>query len=93
MNPEIEAILHKIGNCQETVQFSTTPGRLFILLGHLQLALRHPENNGASAAIAREMANNLANMICHYIPEARPLIEQGWHPEFDQTREEFEEGV
>ncbi|HEY9699687.1 MAG TPA: hypothetical protein V6D10_20670 [Trichocoleus sp.] len=80
-------VIRKIGNCPATVEFATTPARLFILLSHLQLALRHPDNIGESAAIARQIADNLANMICHYVPEARQLIEMGWNPACDVTRE------
>jgi hypothetical protein len=83
-------IIHKIGNSTEILEFGTTPARAFMLIGHLQLALRHPSNTGASAAFARQMADNLTDAICHYIPEARELIEQGWHPGYDVTREYFD---
>lgn len=87
-----DEILHKIGNCTEILELVTTPGRLFILVANLQLAIRHPGNTGASAEIAREMAENLTNMICSKVPQARNLIEQGWNPEYDLTREEYEDG-
>ena len=87
MNPD--EIIRKIGTSTEIVEIATTPARLFILIGHMQLALRHPDNTGASADFAREMTNNLANMLCHYVPEAQELIEQGWNPAYDTTREYF----
>lgn len=88
MDPD--SIIQKIGTSTEILEFGTTPARAFMLIGHLQLALRHPNNTGASAAFARQFADNLANAICHYIPEARELIEQGWNPGYDVTREYFD---
>lgn len=84
-----DEIIRKIGTCDEIVEIATTPARLFILIGHLQVALRHPENTGASADFAREMTNNLARVVCHYVPEAQELIDQGWNPAYDTTREYF----
>lgn len=87
---ETDAVLQKIGECEEVIEIVTTPARLFILVAQLQLALRHPGNIGNSAAIVYEMALNLTEMICSKIPEARGLIEMGWDPELDVTREEYQ---
>ena len=87
MNPD--EIIHAIGESTEILEFGTTPARAFILVSQLQLALRHPHNQGASAAFTRQIANNLTDAICHYIPEARELIEQGWDSAYDVTQEYY----
>lgn len=83
-------ILNKIGNSEDVIEFATTPGRAFILVSQLQLALRHPENTSASATIARQMAENLTQALCAYIPEAKELIDMGWNPAYDVTSEYFD---
>lgn len=83
-------IIHKIGNSTEILEFGTTPARAFILIAQLQLALRHPGNTGSSAALARDFAENLTKAVCHFIPEAKALIEQGWDSAYDINREHFE---
>lgn len=87
----IDEILQRIGTDTTPIEMVTTPARLFILISHLQLALRHPGNTGSSAEIARTMAHNMSEVLCQFHPEARQLIEQGWHPEFDMSREEWDE--
>jgi hypothetical protein len=89
-----DEVLQKLGECEDIIDLATTPARLFILVAHLQVALRHPENTGSSSAvlgssIAREIALNLTEAICSKVPEARSLIEIGWNPAFDTTREEY----
>lgn len=90
MTRPYEEILHEVGTCPEVFEMATTPGRAFILLGQIQLALRHPHNTGPGAAYAREMADHLTDAICHFVPDARELIEQGWNPGYDVTREYYD---
>lgn len=85
-----DEILTKIGTSQIPIEFATTPGRAFILIAQLQLALRCPGNTGESAAIALEIIEGLTNAICFHIPEARELIEQGSDSAYDVTRDYFE---
>jgi hypothetical protein len=91
-----DEILLKIGTSRAAIGFATTPARAFILISQLQLALRHPENDGGGSAIAREIAEHLTDALCFHIPEARALIELGWNPDNDVTRDyydaEFEGG-
>lgn len=88
MNPE--QIIQKIAACSEPIELVTTPARLFILIAQLQLALRHPDNTGSSAEIARDLATNLTEILCIFVPEAREMIEQGWEPAYDVTRDYFD---
>lgn len=89
MNQE-EDFWRKLGNCTEVIELATTPARLYILIANIQLALRHPNNTGASAEIAREIALNMTEAVCAYVPEARESIELGWNPAYDQTEDYFD---
>ena len=80
----------KLGNCSEIVEIASTPARLYILISHIQLALRHPNNTGPSAEIAREIAMNMTEAVCHHVPEAREVIEMGWNPAYDVTDDYFD---
>lgn len=83
-------LIEAIGNSDQVIEFATTPGRALILIAHIQLALRHPRNTSSGAEFAREMAQHLTSAIEAYIPGAQQLIEKGWNPDADMTREEFD---
>jgi hypothetical protein len=87
MNPD--EIIQKIGTHPAIIELATTPARAFMMIAQLQLALRHPHNTGSSAVFAREMADNLTKVVCHYVPEAAELIAQGWEPAYDVTEEYY----
>lgn len=84
-------LLKAIARCDQPIEFVTSVPTAFMLLAQLQLALRHPGNTGMSAEVARDMARNLQAAIAVHVPEAVALMEEGWHPEFDVTREEFKD--
>ena len=48
----------------------------FMLVAELQLALRHPGNTGTAAEVARSVIRVIGDTLG---PEARVLIERGWH--------------
>lgn len=85
-----DEFLKKLGSSTEVIEFATTPARAFVMCAQLQLAVRHPGNDGASAASAREIVDNLAKAIDAKIPGAAAIIETGWNPAFDMTREYYE---
>jgi hypothetical protein len=89
-NPDFERI-DRLLNKAKPIEMAITAPRAIVLLSQLQLALRHPENNGVSAEIARDMARRLSAHLSAIDPAIAALIAQGWHPEFDATREEFEQ--
>lgn len=60
-----------------------SPSQAWILLGHLQLALRHPANIGPSAMIARAFANQLQDYIAT-TPALAAVAAAGWDPDYDQ---------
>lgn len=83
MNPD--EIISRIGNSTEIIEFATTPARAFCLIGHLQLALRHPGNTGASTEVARQIIDHLAEAISTVTetPEVKTIVEAGYNPTFD----------
>ncbi len=80
----------KLGNSEVIIEMASTPARLYILIAQLQLALRHPENTGASAEISRDIVLNMIDAVCAHIPEARASLEQGWHPAYDVSQLYFD---
>lgn len=85
-----DEILQAIGNDSTPIEMVTTPARLFILLGQLQLALRHPMNTGSSREVAEQVFNNMAKTLYQFHPEAQELIEQGWDTTLDVSREQYQ---
>lgn len=73
------------------VTLELEPIYLFILVGTIQLALRHPEYRGQSADLAREAAIAFQQRLGEIDPAIAAALEQGWHPEFDVTSEEFDQ--
>jgi hypothetical protein len=92
---EFDEAVQRIGTSEEAIDFVITPGRAFILIAQLQLALRHPGNFGSSAEIARSMVETLLDAICIKVPEVeaavRNMVEAGWNPAYDITRGEFDQ--
>lgn len=86
-------IIKRLAESQEAIEFATTPGRALILIGQLQLALRHPENRGPSTEIVREVIAHMAQAIATATdtPEVLQVVAMGSHPEFDMTDEEADQ--
>lgn len=82
----IAAVLEKT----EPITLEIEPIFLFVLVGTVQLALRYPGNRGASADIARKAAIAFQQALGEIDPAIAQALEQGWHPEFDVTSEEFD---
>lgn len=63
------------------IRLELNPAAAFAVLANLQLAARHPGNNGPSVKIARGVADRIAD---HFDgPISREVIRQGWDPSFD----------
>ncbi len=56
-----------------------------VVIGQLQLALRHPGNAPPrpAATVARALAVGLIDKLCQYEPELRAGFEMGWSPAHD----------
>jgi hypothetical protein len=65
------------------VIFTLTPLEAWALLGHVQLASRHPGNNGKTREIAIRIARELQQMIAR--DGALAIVaERGWQREYDE---------
>lgn len=62
--------------------FSLTPLEAWALLGHVQLACRHPNNNGITREIAMRIAREFQSMIAREGALAI-VAERGWQKEYD----------
>ena len=65
---------------REMVAVLLTKVEIMSLVGHIQLALRHPENNGPTKEVARRAARKLASLIVNddvFVPE----VLQEWRKE------------
>lgn len=85
--PSLNQISHILSQAPP-IEMAIEPFRCFVLVSQLQLALRHPDNTGSSADIARDMAMRLQAKLGHLDPAIALALESGWHPEFDMTRDE-----
>lgn len=56
---------------------------MLCLLGTIQLALRHPKNNGPSSQVARVFAEQLEKRIVEASPGMAELCKAGWDPAMD----------
>jgi hypothetical protein len=84
-----DEILLKIATHPKALGLFFTPAKAFMLIAQLQLALRHPDNVGDTALIARQLAEQLAEFVCREIPEAREVIDRGWQPCYDMSRDYY----
>lgn len=54
------------------------------ILGHLQLALRHPGNDGISRQMVREFCDELIAKVEAVTPMLAALLRMGDDPQYDQ---------
>lgn len=54
-----------------------------ILISQIQLALRHPRNDGPSSEIARELAIHMQSKITGIDASVDLALQMGWNPDYD----------
>lgn len=54
------------------------------LIGHLQLALRHPANRGPTSELVRKFTHDLIEKLCAKIPACREVCMKGFDARYDQ---------
>lgn len=87
--------LEQIGKALETaepLQPVLSAYRAYVLVGLIQLALRHPmmiDGSRPSAQIGYEMAASLIEQLRLIDPLIADSLEMGWYPALDQTNAEF----
>lgn len=62
----------------EPMQTELNGFELLVLIAQLQLALRHPGNNGAAARTANLLARRFQAYLSNARPELSDLLEAGW---------------
>ena len=65
--------------------FEMNSQQVFVLVGQLQLALRHPRNCGPASVMARGLAEVLGDMLTDLYPAVGQVIAAGW----DENAEGF----
>jgi hypothetical protein len=73
---------------QPNVRLEIAPNMALLLIGQLQLSLRHPANNGAAAEEVIRVIEQLAGAIGPPGSAVRVLIDLGWNPEYDRGPED-----
>jgi hypothetical protein len=79
---EVAAALEYLSR-REPLQISIQPMMAWALLAQLQLACRHPRNQGPTRRMVERFARQLQGLIAPEGVLAR-LAERGWKPEYDQ---------
>lgn len=75
----------------DRISLAIDPRQLFMIISHLQLALRHPDNTGESAIAVRAMTERLIDILAQVVPETRPILEMGWNECYDVAHDYFDE--
>ncbi len=86
--PEDRALLARFteefkGLVDKPFILETTAVHAWALMSHLQLALRHPQNVGATSKIAREVAERIIDTLAPRGSALRSVAERGWNPDYD----------
>lgn len=67
---------------QTPIVFELTPLQAWIVFVQLQVALRHPANDGISSQIAYDVAKNIEKKL-PMGPAMAELAKRGWDPNYD----------
>lgn len=57
---------------EESTTVTLTHFHMFVLLGEIELALRHPQNTGPSAQVARDIGRQMAAHLAATIDDVTP---------------------
>lgn len=63
--------------------FSIDAATAICIIAQLQLATRHPANNGPSRDVAEKFARQLQQRVIAVCPESETILEMGWNPDCD----------
>jgi hypothetical protein len=66
-----------------------SPIKAMTIVSQIQLALRHPDNQGPGAALARHIALEITNDLTEVHPDFEKLLAMGWDPRYDGRADEF----
>jgi imidazoleglycerol phosphate synthase glutamine amidotransferase subunit HisH len=65
--------------------FELSPMNAIILLGNLQLSLRHEQNTGVTSQIMRDLAEHIESTLEKIHPDFRELTQMGWNEVNDNS--------
>lgn len=68
------------------VHLELTAIEAWMLLGQIQIACRHPENNGISRATVEKLARQIQAGLA-VTPALAAVAERGWDPAYDEEIE------
>jgi len=77
----------KLTRSRAVVNLRLSTLETWVVFSHLQLALRHPQNTGPTADIARKVAYRIQSKIAPTGALAK-VAQRGWSQEYDITEEE-----
>lgn len=63
--------------------FYFNPVTLLCVIAQIQLAARHPKNDGQSKELAELTARHMQAELIKVVPEIEFIAEAGWNPDFD----------
>lgn len=81
----MEAQLALLSMSQEVAPIYASPALVFLLIGQLQLALRHPQNTGIGADAARMFIQGVRQQLAAPGSPLDQIIDLGFDPDFDLT--------
>lgn len=81
MTPNLENFNNK------PITINTDCINAMVIIAQLQLAIRHPENTGPSRYITEKFARKLQEAVVSVNPEFSLVLDRGWQPEYDFTKE------
>lgn len=67
-------------NNNKLIALNISERAAFLIIAQLQLAFRHPANNGSGRDVVRQ---TIQPIVEYFTGDARAIIERGFHPEFD----------
>lgn len=67
----------------DNMPLTLQPLTALMLLGTIQLALRHPENKGPSSETMRALCEMLISFLADENPHIETLLRRGFDPDYD----------
>jgi len=67
----------------QPIEFLLSKLQAWALFSQLQLALRHPENKGATADVAEHFAKSIEKQVA-VTPALAEVAKRGWNPQHDE---------
>lgn len=73
------AAVNQLSN-QTNIPINISERAAFFIIAQIQLAFRHPNNNGPGRDVVRQ---TIQPIVDYFTGDAREILERGFHPEFD----------